>query len=98
MEKLLIVAALACQPGDRSIDLSSKLPRGLQYMDFIVSGGTLLRAALHLSAWTYPDSFQQCCDATNLPPFCERANRGRSFLCSAKSVADEMALARRCKA
>jgi hypothetical protein len=37
VEKLLIVAALACQPGDRPIDLSGKLPRGLQYMDVIVS-------------------------------------------------------------
>lgn len=37
MEKLLIVAALARQPGDRAIDLSGKQPRGLQYMDFIVS-------------------------------------------------------------
>ena len=37
MEKLLLVAALACQPGDRLIDLSGKLPRGLQFMDFVVS-------------------------------------------------------------
>src|SRR4051812_41564287 len=37
MEKLLLVAALACQPGDRLIDLSGKLPPGLQFMDFLVS-------------------------------------------------------------
>jgi hypothetical protein len=37
MEKLLLVAALACQPGDRLIDLSGKLPRGLQFMDLVVS-------------------------------------------------------------
>lgn len=37
MEKLLIVAALARQPGDRAIDLSGQQPRGLQYIDFIVS-------------------------------------------------------------
>jgi len=37
MEPLLLVVALACQPDDRLIDLSGKLPRGLQYMDVIVS-------------------------------------------------------------
>jgi|SRR3954451_19402036 len=37
MEKLLIVIALACLPGDRLIDLSSKLPRGVRSMDFVVS-------------------------------------------------------------
>ena len=37
MEKLLIVAALVCQPGERLIDLSRELPRGLQFMDFVVS-------------------------------------------------------------
>ena len=38
MEKLLLAAvALICQPGDRPIDLSGKLPRGLQYMDLILS-------------------------------------------------------------
>jgi hypothetical protein len=37
MEPLLLVVALACQPGDRLIDLSGKLPRGLQCMDLIVS-------------------------------------------------------------
>ena len=29
MEKLLLVIALACLPGDRLIDLSSKIPRGI---------------------------------------------------------------------
>ncbi len=37
MEKLLLVAALACQPGDRLIDLSGKIPRGMRSMDFVVS-------------------------------------------------------------
>jgi hypothetical protein len=37
MEMLLIVAALVCQPGERLIDLSAELPRGLQFMDFVVS-------------------------------------------------------------
>src|ERR1700712_5968608 len=37
MEKLLLVAALACLPGDRLIDLSSKIPREVRSMDFVVS-------------------------------------------------------------
>jgi hypothetical protein len=60
VEKLLIVAALACQPGDRAIDLSGKLPRGLQYIDFIVSVEPLY-ARLYIYQLGYPDSFQQCC-------------------------------------
>ena len=37
MEKLLLVIALACSPGDRLIDLSSKIPRGIRSMSFVVS-------------------------------------------------------------
>jgi hypothetical protein len=37
MEWFLVAAALACNPGDRLIDLSSKIPRGLKSMDFVVS-------------------------------------------------------------
>jgi hypothetical protein len=50
MEPLLLVVALACQPGDRLIDLSGKLPRGLQYMDLIASVKPFY-AGLYLSAW-----------------------------------------------
>ena len=60
MEKLLLVAALACQPGDRLIDLSSKLPRGLQYMDLIVSVEPFY-TRVYIYQVGYPDSFQQCC-------------------------------------
>ena len=37
MEKLLLVAALVREPGDRLINLSSKIPRGMRAMDFVVS-------------------------------------------------------------
>jgi hypothetical protein len=37
MEKLLIAAVLARLPGDRLIVWSGKLPRGLQFLDFIVT-------------------------------------------------------------
>jgi hypothetical protein len=60
MDKLLIVVALACQPGDRLIDLSGKIPRGLQLMDLVVSV-ELFYARLYIYQLGYPDSFQQCC-------------------------------------
>jgi hypothetical protein len=60
MDKLLIVAALACQPGDRLIDLSGKIPRGLQYLDFVVSVEPFY-TRLYIYQLGYPDSFQQCC-------------------------------------
>jgi hypothetical protein len=42
MEKLLIAAVLACQPGDRLVDWRSKIPHGLQVADFVSpSGGNL---------------------------------------------------------
>ena len=37
MEKLLLVTALACLPGDRLVDLTNKIPRDIRSMDFIVS-------------------------------------------------------------
>ena len=60
MEKLLIVAALACQPGDRLIDLSGKIPRGLQFMDFFVSVEPFY-TRFYIYQLGYPDSLQQCC-------------------------------------
>ena len=59
MEKLLIVAALVCQPGERLIDLTGKLPRGLQFMDIVVSVEPFY-ARLYIYQLGFPDSFQQC--------------------------------------
>jgi hypothetical protein len=60
MEMLLIVAALVCQPGERLIDLSGELPRGLQFMDFVVSVEPFY-ARMYIYQLGFPDSFQQCC-------------------------------------
>jgi hypothetical protein len=60
MEKLLLVAALACQTGDRLIDLSGKLPRNLQFMDFVVSVEPFY-TRFYIYQFGFPDSFQQCC-------------------------------------
>jgi hypothetical protein len=60
MEKLLLVAALACQPGDRLIDLSSKIPRSVRAMDFVVSLEPFY-TRFYIYQPGYPDSIQQCC-------------------------------------
>ena len=37
MNWLLIMAALACNPGDRLLDLRDKIPRGLNSIDLVVT-------------------------------------------------------------
>jgi hypothetical protein len=60
MEKLLLVAALACQPGDRLIDLSGKLPRGLQFTDLVASVEPFY-TRFYIYQLGFPQSRQQCC-------------------------------------
>ena len=60
MEKLLLVIALACLPGDRLIDLSSKIPRGIRSMDFVVSLEPFY-TRFYIYQPGFPDSLQQCC-------------------------------------
>jgi len=60
MEKLLLVAALACQPGDRLIDLSNKIPRSVRSMDFFVSLDPFY-TRFYIYQPGFPDSIQQCC-------------------------------------
>ena len=60
MEKLLIVMALACLPGDRLIDLSRKIPRGIRSMNFVVSLEPFY-TRFYIYQPGFPDSLQQCC-------------------------------------
>ena len=82
MEKLLIVAALACQPGERLIDLSRQLPGGLQFMDFVVSLEPFY-ARLYIYQLGFPDSFQQCC--SNKPTSVLRVPIGTGRFCVRQS-------------
>jgi hypothetical protein len=82
MEKLLIVAALVCQPGDRLIDLSGKIPRGLQYIDFIVSVQPFY-TRLYMYQLGYPDSLEQCC--SNKPTSVLRMPVGAGRFCVRQS-------------
>jgi hypothetical protein len=82
MEKLLIVAALACQPGDRLIDLRGKIPRGLQFMDFVVTVKPFY-ARFYIYQLGYPESFQQCC--SNKPASVLRVPVGTGRFCVRQS-------------
>jgi len=82
MEKLLIVAALVCQPGERLIDLTGKLPRGLQFMDIVVSVEPFY-ARLYIYQLGFPDSFQQCC--SNKPTSVLRVPIGTGRFCIRQS-------------
>jgi hypothetical protein len=82
MEKLLLVAALACQPGDRLIDLSGKLPRGLQFMDFVVSVEPFY-TRFYIYQLGFPQSRQQCC--SNKPTSVLRVPVGTGRFCVRQS-------------
>src|ERR1700704_6691128 len=82
MEKLLLVATLVCQPGDRLIDLSGKIPRGLQFMDFFVSVEPFY-TRFYIYQLGYPDSLQQCC--SNKPTSVLRGPIGAGRFCVRQS-------------
>jgi hypothetical protein len=82
MEKLLLIAALTCQSGDRLVDLSGKLPRGLQYMDFVVSLEPFY-TRIYIYQLGFPDSFQQCC--SNKPTSVLRVPIGGGRFCIRQS-------------
>jgi hypothetical protein len=82
MEKLLLIAALTCQAGDRLVDLSGKLPRGLQYMDFVVSVEPFY-TRIYIYQLGYPDSSQQCC--SNKPTSVLRVPIGAGRFCVRQS-------------
>jgi hypothetical protein len=57
---LITAAALACVPGDRLIDLSSKIPRGVTSMDFVVSVEPYY-TRFYIYQPGFPESVQHCC-------------------------------------
>jgi hypothetical protein len=60
MERFLILAALACHPGDRLVDLKGKLPRDLQFVSILVSVEPFY-SRVYIYRLGLADSFQQCC-------------------------------------
>ena len=62
MLKLLLVAALACGPGERLADLSGKLPQNLKFIDVVISLAPAY-TRLYIYPLGHPGDFQQCCSS-----------------------------------
>jgi hypothetical protein len=61
MEKILIAAVLACQPGHRLIDWSNRVPSGIHLADLVV---TVEPFYTRLSIYQpgHPETTQRCCN------------------------------------
>jgi hypothetical protein len=60
MNWLLIMAALACDSGDRLVDLRDKIPRGLNSIDLMVTVEPFY-ARFYIYQAGFPESLQHCC-------------------------------------
>ena len=60
MDKLVILAALICQSGDRLMDISAKIPRGSHYLDIVISVKPFY-SRIYIYEIGFPESIQQCC-------------------------------------
>ena len=61
MHALGLLIALTCQPQDHLLDLSSRLPAGLQFLDLIISVEPFY-ARVYVYEAGFPERFQTCCD------------------------------------
>lgn len=60
MEWLITLAALMCNPGDRLLDLSGKLPSTAKSIDLLVLVEPFY-TRLHIYQPGFPESVQSCC-------------------------------------
>ena len=60
MNWLLITAALACNPGDRLVDLRDKIPPGMNSVYLVVTVDPFY-ARFYIYQPGFPDSVQNCC-------------------------------------
>ena len=60
MNWLLIAAALACNPGDRMVDLGDKIPRGVNSIDLVITVEPFY-ARFYIYQPGFPESTQHCC-------------------------------------
>jgi hypothetical protein len=60
MNWLLVMAALACNPGDRLVDLRDKTPRGQNSIDLMVTVEPFY-ARFYIYQPGFPESLQHCC-------------------------------------
>jgi len=60
LEKLFIAAALVCQPGDRLVDWSDRLPAGTYAAEFTVTVNPFYTRVL-IYRPGHPEETQRCC-------------------------------------
>jgi hypothetical protein len=61
MEKILIAAMLACQPGHRLVDWHDRIPRGIGFADMVVTVEPFYTRFLIYPAG-HPEMLQRCCN------------------------------------
>ena len=59
-ELALLTVALACNSGDRLVDLRDKIPRGLNSIDLVVTVEPF-NARFYIDQPGFPESMQHCC-------------------------------------
>jgi hypothetical protein len=82
MEKLLLIAALACHSGERQINLADKVSPAFKFLDIVVSVEPFY-TRLYIYRLGFPDSFQQCC--SNKPTSILRLPVGTGQFCVRQS-------------
>jgi len=60
MDFFFVLLALACNPGDRLVDLSGKIPHAIKSIDLLISVEPFY-ARLYVYQPGFPDSMQSCC-------------------------------------
>jgi|ERR1700753_667354 hypothetical protein len=60
MNWILIAATLACNPGDRLLDFSGKIPAGIKFLDILVTVQPAY-TRFYIYQPGFPDSFLPCC-------------------------------------
>jgi hypothetical protein len=82
MKTLLLFVALACQPGERLLDLGSKLSQHTPFLNLLVSVEPFY-ARVYIYQAGFPDRFQQCCSNKRISVL--RVPVGTGLLCIRQS-------------
>jgi hypothetical protein len=65
MERIILAAALTCQPGHRLVDWSDRLPAGTYSADFIVTVNPFYTRVLVYRPG-HPEEVQRCCQGRQI--------------------------------
>jgi hypothetical protein len=68
MDKILIAAVLACQPGHRLVDWHDRIPHGINSADMVVTLNPFYTRVLIYPAG-HPEMMQRCCNNRQISVF-----------------------------